>query len=466
MSVLIPQSSIYNDDDPQIANSDLNVEQNEINELGTSNSLQTNLKESKHHSKHRNNHRKSDTISDANQIISDYVKIENRKSSLKREAKLYKMLSGAPGFPIYQHFNTKGEAGELFLEALGPNLMSLIKGNIKMDNGNKSYFTLKTVLQIADQALLRLQYFHKRGYIHGDVNPENLSIGKSHKSNQIYLTNMSLAARYINKKDGEHLPFSDKHNYQGSLSFSSINSQRGLKLSRRDDLESLGYVLVYLLNGSLPWSSYTSNKSVLFSKMNTPVKYLCDGLPSEFEQFINSARCLSYSDDPDYSYYRQLFRNLFISRGYIYDYLYDWSINDHFKTIICMSESFSQTIPHCAPNSLKIQHNKEFKPHSKSNGNFYNSLGHLSAHQTADIAMLNCNHRNKHRNNKRDQKNQIAKEKIIPPPLDKEFNFQSNTQHNSLIAASNLQNNIVNRSRLLMNIRGTSKKTLRNQSSG
>ncbi|KAK8878612.1 hypothetical protein M9Y10_005392 [Tritrichomonas musculus] len=350
-----------------------------------------------HHRSHRHSHHHS---SDDDNQISSSEAITNtlfskKKSTLRREAKLYKMVAGAPGFPMYKHFISNREGEHLILELLGPNLSTLIKENIQSDSNHIARLSLKTILQIADQVLLRLQYFHLKGYVHGDIKPENIAIGKFPNSNQFHLIDLSLAKRYINKQNGEHLPFSDKHNIQGSLVFSSINAQRGLKISRRDDLESLGYLLVYLLTGSLPWLYYSSLKDVLYSKMNTPVKYLCEGLPPEFENFINSTRCLSYTDQPDYSYYRQLFRDLFIKKGYIYDYVYDWSTIDKRKTTIPIVASFSQTIPQNSVNLITLQSKKNRKAYPKSVTPYHEMLMQSSTHQRAADAMINTyNHCN------------------------------------------------------------------------
>ena len=235
---------------------------------------------------------------------------------------------------------------------------------------------------------------HLKGYVHGDIKPEKLIIGKDSNSNQIYLIGFGNSTKYT-PKNGEHLPISYKHKYQGSLMFSSINSQRGFKLSRRDDLENFGYLLIYLLTGSLPWLLYTSVKDVCHCKMNTPVQYLCEGLPPEFEIYINSVKCLGYSDEPDYSYYRQLFKRLFIKEGYIYDYHYDWSTNSDCETKFCLSSLNAKTIPKTLMNSKELQLKNNTKEYSKSNIPPSSSIIQLSPHQTS-VYYLMENKKNHH----------------------------------------------------------------------
>lgn len=102
--------------------------------------------------------------------------------------------------------------------------------------------------------------------------------------------------------------------------------------SRRDDLESLGYVLMYFCRGSLPWQGLKAATKkqkydrIMEKKMTTPTELLCRGFPSEFAIYLNYTRSLRFDDKPDYSYLRKLFRDLFVREGYTYDYIFDWTV--------------------------------------------------------------------------------------------------------------------------------------------
>jgi casein kinase 1 epsilon len=102
--------------------------------------------------------------------------------------------------------------------------------------------------------------------------------------------------------------------------------------SRRDDLESLGYVLMYFLRGSLPWQGLKAGTKkqkydkISEKKMLTPVEVLCKSYPSEFISYFHYCRSLRFEDKPDYSYLKRLFRDLFIREGYQFDYVFDWTI--------------------------------------------------------------------------------------------------------------------------------------------
>ncbi|OHS94747.1 Casein kinase I isoform delta-A [Tritrichomonas foetus] len=271
-----------------------------------------------------------------NQEAHESVAIKTQRqhhSILQKEAKIYKKLLGAPGFPVCKQLISEKGTESLVMELLGHNLSQLLR------EAGSGHFSLKTTLMIADQMLIRLQYLHTKGYVHCDIKPENIVVGKLLKANQFFLIDMGLATRYINKKSGEHVSFSDKCNFNGTPKYASCNAHRGLRLSRRDDLESLGYTLIYLLTGSLPWATFSNSKDIMYCKMNTSVKYLCDGLPEEFEIFMNSVKCLGFSDEPDYNHYREIFRKLFIRRKFIYDYAFDWS-----KSLIAKSYTTTGTI--------------------------------------------------------------------------------------------------------------------------
>lgn len=108
--------------------------------------------------------------------------------------------------------------------------------------------------------------------------------------------------------------------------------------SRRDDLESLGYVLMYFLRGSLPWQGLKAATKkqkydrIMEKKMTTPTELLCRGFPSEMAIYLNCCRSLRFDDKPDYSYLRKLFRDLFVREGFQYDYIFDWSIQQRTNT--------------------------------------------------------------------------------------------------------------------------------------
>jgi len=173
-------------------------------------------------------------------------------------------------------------------------------------------FHVTTVLLIAEQIQLRIQYLHARGFIHRDIKPENFMFGVAHKAHHLYLIDFGLAKQYF---DLQHINMKNNLSLTGTARYASINALRGCEQSRRDDLEAIGYMLIYLIRGSLPWSGLAGNtaeekyKNILAKKLAVKVNDLCSGLPYAFEAYLCNVRNLNFSETPDYKSMRKLFQS-------------------------------------------------------------------------------------------------------------------------------------------------------------
>ncbi|OXB81115.1 UNVERIFIED_CONTAM: hypothetical protein H355_005045 [Colinus virginianus] len=178
----------------------------------------------------------------------------------------------------------------------------------------------------------RIEYIHSKNFIHRDVKPDNFLMGLGKKGNLVYIIDFGLAKKYRDVRTHQHIPYRENKNLTGTARYASINTHLGIEQSRRDDLESLGYVLMYFNLGSLPWQGLKAAtkrqkyERISEKKMSTPIEVLCKGYPSEFATYLNFCRSLRFDDKPDYSYLRQLFRNLFHRQGFSYDYVFDWNM--------------------------------------------------------------------------------------------------------------------------------------------
>lgn len=114
-------------------------------------------------------------------------------------------------------------------------------------------FSLKTTLMLAVQLIERFRYMHKKNFIHRDVKPDNFLMGMGTKSNSLHIVDMGLAKKYIDPQTKEHIPFRNDKSLTGTARYASIHAHMGEELSRRDDFEAIGYVLIYLFTGFLPW---------------------------------------------------------------------------------------------------------------------------------------------------------------------------------------------------------------------
>ncbi len=209
----------------------------------------------------------------------------------------------------------------LVLDLLGPNLDDLLLFC-------QGTFTPRTVALLGLQMLDLLEHLHSKDFVHRDIKPENFLIGIDQGGAQtVYLIDFGLSKRYRDKSRGIHMPFSSNHGLTGTMRYVSINMHMGMEPSRRDDLESLLYVLVYFMKGGLPWQGLVASNreekidAIMECKMSISVDELCYGLPriffvlplgpiknlvGEYVSMLYYVRSLEFEDKPNYDYLREL----------------------------------------------------------------------------------------------------------------------------------------------------------------
>lgn len=256
------------------------------------------------------------------------IKLENIKTKhpqLLYESKLYKILQGGTGIPNLRWFGTEGDYNVLVMDLLGPSLEDLF-------NFCSRKLSLKTVLMLADQMINRVEFVHSKSFLHRDIKPDNFLMGLGRRANQVYIIDFGLAKKYRDASTHQHIPYRENKNLTGTARYASMNTHLGIEQSRRDDLESLGYVLMYFLRGSLPWQGLKAgNKKQKYEKISekkvsTSIEALCRGYPTEFASYFHCCRSLRFDDKPDYASLKRLFRDLFIREGFQFDYVFDWTI--------------------------------------------------------------------------------------------------------------------------------------------
>jgi casein kinase 1/casein kinase I family protein HRR25 len=251
--------------------------------------------------------------------------LKNEHLQLIHEANTYRILHGGYGIPSIEWFGSEGCFNVMVMDRLGQSLDELFEYCGKR-------FSLKTVLMLADQMLDRLEYIHSRSYIHRDIKPENFLIGRDSRKHICHIIDFGLAKEYQDPRTGTHIPYYEGTSLTGTARYASINSSLGREQSRRDDIESLGYVLLYFLRGSLPWQGlHAPTKAeryqrILETKQATSHDELCRGFPSEFKDYFVYCSNLGFEDSPDYTYLKRMFRDLYKRRCFDDDGIFDWDI--------------------------------------------------------------------------------------------------------------------------------------------
>jgi serine/threonine protein kinase len=260
-------------------------------------------------------------------------KVEQKQESsrLQDEHKIYTILHKKgmkKGIPkIYSLIQTPS-FNILIMELLGPSLDTIF-------TRYKKKFDLATVTLLGYDIVCLLEKLHKAGFIHRDIKPNNFLIGCDENSNKIYLTDFGLSRNYM--KNGKHINFNSNKSLIGTLRYASINMHMGIEPSRRDDLESVGYMLIYFMKQSLPWQGLKTKsetehiEQIGTVKMSINLNKLCEGLPKQFREYIKICKEIKFEEDPDYDKLKNCF--ISIATEHKLELKYQWTKPES-KTIL------------------------------------------------------------------------------------------------------------------------------------
>ena len=380
--------------------------------------------------------------------------INSNSDLLEGEARIMNYLKG-PNIPLVRSFGTSGNYNILIMQLMGKSLEDLI--NLKKT------FPIKTVCLLGYQMINVLEYIHNKHIVHRDLKPDNFVLGLKDLSKNLYLLDFGLARKYRSSTTLKQYPLVNKKKLTGTARYASINALKGYEHSRRDDLESAGYVLLYFLRGSLPWQGIPGkNKDerynkILQKKMNTTPEELCEGFPNEFEKYIEYTRNMEYEEEPDYDRLRGYFIDVMEKENEIWDYIYIWSTNEEKEM---RKKEYLEEKEKNQINNLNTNNNQNLNKVNKINSNNNNnneifkrkrtkranSVTFIATREenkkrreTTVILNNNGDNLDKNYNNNSEIKNKI--ERNINNNSEMKMNYKFATKENSIQESKNRKNN-------------------------
>ncbi|CAK82001.1 unnamed protein product (macronuclear) [Paramecium tetraurelia] len=238
--------------------------------------------------------------------------------SLEREVEILKQLNDAEGTPKLIWCGNESEFNIMVIQLLGRDLSYFFRQQKK--------FSLKCTIQIAYECVNILKNIHNKNVVHRDLKPENILMSKDNDA--IYIVDFGISKIYCIQ--GEHMPFKSDKTFMGTPRYASVAAHLGHEISRKDDLESLFYVILYFLRGSLPWqnlpvSESERTKAVGEIKQNIDLNELCINQPHELVEILLYLKSLNFLDQPNYQYILQLLNQIAENNQFLLDGIYDWT---------------------------------------------------------------------------------------------------------------------------------------------
>ena len=260
-----------------------------------------------------------------NEMVALKIPIKNNEKDGERwlleEAKVYNDLNkdkerssvecGISNMKIVK--NKKLDKKVIIMDLLGPSLDNILQKRKKL--------RLKSIILLAIQMIELLKYIHEKGYTHRDIKPDNFVMDND-KNSKLYCIDFGLAKRYIKKSTGTHISFNKDSRFCGTARYASIAAHKGYEQSRKDDLESIGYLLIYLYRGRLPWQSLKNKdkkeryRMIMEKKETISEEELCQQLPKEFLIYLKYVKSLDFDETPKYQSLIKMFKKLYNTKNY------------------------------------------------------------------------------------------------------------------------------------------------------
>lgn len=242
------------------------------------------------------------------------IKFEHRSSkgcnyAPPYEWQVYNILGGIHGVPRVHYKGLQDDYYIMVMDMLGPSLWDVW-------NNNNQTMSVEMIGCIAIEAISILENMHSKGFVHGDVKPENFLLGPAGTpaEKKLFLVDLGLASMWKDPRTNQHVEYDQKPDvFRGTVRYASVHAHLGRTGSRRDDLESLAYTLIFLLRGRLPWQGYQGENKGFYvckKKMAMSPELLCQLCPQPFKDFLEYVVNLKFDEEPKYAKYISLFDDI------------------------------------------------------------------------------------------------------------------------------------------------------------
>ena len=250
-------------------------------------------------------------------------------------------LKGSPHIPKVRSYGFKGKYNILVMQLLDKSLEDIFNLRKK--------FSFKTGAMLIYQMISVLQYIHQKHIIHRDIKPDNFVLGYGEYNAYLYLLDFGLAKKYRSSKTLKQYPYIKKKKLTGTARYASIHAMEEMEQSRRDDLEAVGYVIMYFIRGNLPWqgiklkSNEDRYKKILDKKKEVSTEELCAECPKVFYEYVKYTKKLGFNEERKYDLFKNKFVNYIVNiKKEKFDYIFDWAIESDIKK---RKEEFNITCP-------------------------------------------------------------------------------------------------------------------------